>query len=78
MMDQFRYLKPALVGVLDQLSSLGQTLRVDAERKDAGAAIAALREETAKLAASLAKMTHIGNSNPVGQQNFGQGDVELF
>ena len=68
----------ALVGVLDQLSSLGQTLRVDAERKDAGAAIAALREETAKLAASLAKMTHIGNSNPVGQQNFGQGDVELF
>ena len=68
----------ALVGVLDQLSSLGQTLRGDAERKDAGAAITALREETAMLAASLAEMTHIGNSNPVGQKNFGQGDIELF
>jgi methyl-accepting chemotaxis protein len=68
----------ALVGVLDQLSVLGQTLRQDAERKDAGAAIVALREETEKLAASLAEMTHIGNSNPVGQQNFGQGEVELF
>ncbi|HZV55136.1 MAG TPA: methyl-accepting chemotaxis protein [Rhodocyclaceae bacterium] len=68
----------ALEAILVELSDLGQTLRADAEKCDAGAAITALRQETARIAVNLGKLANLTSSNPVGQQSFGQGDIELF
>lgn len=68
----------ALQNVFDELAGLGKSLRQDAERHDADAAIADLKAETAKIAGSLAQLASLADRNPVGQQSLGHGDVELF
>jgi methyl-accepting chemotaxis protein len=68
----------ALEDVLATLANLGHVLRADATRSDIGAAIADLRDETGKIAASLAGLANLADKNPVGQQALSRGDIELF
>ena len=68
----------ALDLVVRHLGELSGAITTDAETDDAAAAVAALKEETAKVASSLAAMELQTTHNPVGQQAMTQGEVELF
>ena len=68
----------ALDTVVRHLGDLSQAIKVDAETDDVVAAVASLRDETAKVASSLAAMELQTTHNPVGQHAMTEGDVELF
>lgn len=68
----------ALETVLHQLGGLGGRLRDDMVGRDANEAIAALRQETGKIAASIDRMVTRTSDNPVGQLAMSHGDIELF
>ena len=68
----------ALDQVVRHLGDLSGVIKGDAESDDVAAAVAALKEETAKVASSLAAMELQTVHNPVGQRAMTDGDVELF
>ncbi len=61
---------------VDAVSAMGRALcAVGSERQAAGEA---LRQHASRVAASLERLAALKQGNPVGQQNLGHGDVELF
>ncbi|MDD5247902.1 MAG: methyl-accepting chemotaxis protein [Rhodocyclaceae bacterium] len=68
----------ALDGVMRHMGDLGEALNRNAAAADTGAAIDALKRETAKIATSLQSLATETTKNPVGQRAMTQGDVELF
>ena len=68
----------ALDAVARHLAALAESLRGDAAKADANAAVAALKQETASIKASLQALAVQTTQNPVGQRAMAQGDIELF
>jgi len=68
----------ALDGVASDLHDLAQTLAREAGDGGPAAAIAALRNGTVRVVATMAAMASQTEHNPVAQQGMEQGGVELF
>jgi methyl-accepting chemotaxis protein len=63
---------------VEGMSTMGRSLCAVLDRADDIAAAESLKESAARIAASLERLTALQNGNPVGQQSYGHGDVELF
>lgn len=68
----------ALDEVTRHLGGLASALKDDAAASNSRAALAQLREETGRVAASLKDLSATTHHNPVNQNAMGHGDVELF
>lgn len=68
----------ALDSVMQELVSLGATLDQEARDHDAAAAVASLREEQARIVATLRSIEPKTIHNPVDQKAMTDGDIELF
>jgi methyl-accepting chemotaxis protein len=64
--------------VFGDLAALGKALSMPAAQEDIGGTLSAVRRESDRIAGRLDKMANAIGSNPVGQAEMSQGDIELF